>query len=133
MAFVLAGTISRNSQSQTLQGGEIVPIARMQRFGFAPPVGFRKKLLQRKTVRMHFDATGTVMKTFFKSLLARVPGDGQRLLIFFVIVVIVGAVVADRAISKGMNVSLTVASFLTLTATTPASPYAEPQPPAVDP
>ena len=73
------------------------------------------------------------MKTFFKSLLARVPGDGLRLLIFFVIVVIVGAVVADRAISKGMNVSFTVASFLTLTATTPASPYAEPQPPAVDP
>ena len=73
------------------------------------------------------------MKTFFKSLLARVPGDGQRLLIFFVIVVIVGAVVADRAISKGMNVSLTVASFLTLTATTPSSPYAEPQPLAVAP
>lgn len=78
---------------------------------------------------MHFDATGFVMNTFLKSFLARVFGDGVRVLIFFVIVVIVGAVVADRAISQGKNVELNVASFLTLTATNPSSPVAESQPP----
>ena len=70
------------------------------------------------------------MNAFFKNLLARVPGDGQRLLIFFAIVVIVCAVVTDRAISKGKYVSLTVASILTLTAITPSTPV-ESQPSAV--
>ena len=59
------------------------------------------------------------MNNFLKSFLSRVFGDGVRVLVFFVIVVIVGAVVADRAIRQGKNVSLNVASFLTLTATTP--------------
>lgn len=75
---------------------------------------------------MHFDATGIVMNTFLKRLLARATGDGVRFLAFLCIVVIVGAVVTDRAISKGKNVSLQVASFLTLTATTPATNGSEP-------
>ena len=52
------------------------------------------------------------MNTFLKRLLARAPGDGMRFLVFLGIVVIVGAVVTDRAISKGNNVTLQVASFL---------------------
>ena len=67
------------------------------------------------------------MNTFLKRLLARAPGDGMRVLVFLVIVVIVGAVVTDRAISKGKNVTLQVASFLTLTATNPVSRDAESQ------
>lgn len=71
------------------------------------------------------------MKAFLKRLFARAfaraPGDGVRVLCFLVIVVIVGAVVTDRAISKGKNVSLQVASFLTLTATSPNA-QAETQP-----
>ena len=38
------------------------------------------------------------------------------------------AILSDRAITKGMNVSLQVASFLTLTATTPNATDAESQP-----
>jgi hypothetical protein len=76
---------------------------------------------------MNFDATGIVMNTFLKRLLARAPGDGMRVLVFLGIVVIVGAVVTDRAISKGKNVSLQVASFLTLTATAPTSAASEAQ------
>ena len=68
------------------------------------------------------------MNTFLKRLLARAPGDGMRVLVFVGIVVIVGAVVTDRAISKGNNVTLQVASFLTLTATNPVSRDAETQP-----
>ena len=44
------------------------------------------------------------MNTFLKRLFARAPGDAMRVLVFLVIVVIVGAVVTDRAITKGMNV-----------------------------
>lgn len=68
------------------------------------------------------------MNTFLKRLFARAPGDAMRVLVFLVIVVIVGAVVTDRAITKGMNVSLQVASFLTLKATTPNAMDAESQP-----
>lgn len=68
------------------------------------------------------------MNTFLKRLLARAPGDGMRFLVFLGIVVIVGAVVTDRAISKGNNVTLQVASFLTLTAINPNSPDAESPP-----
>ena len=57
-----------------------------------PPVGLVKILLHRKTVCMHFDATGIVMNNFLKSFLSRVFGDGVQVLVFFVIVVIVGAV-----------------------------------------
>ena len=71
------------------------------------------------------------MNTFLKSFLSRVFGDGVRVLVFFVIVVIVGAVVADRAIRQGKNVELNVASFLTLTATTPATTGREPHSAAV--
>ena len=71
------------------------------------------------------------MNTFLKSFLSRVVGDGVRVLVFFVIVVIVGAVVADRAIRQGKNVELNVASFLTLTATTPATTGREPHSAAV--
>ncbi len=95
-----------------------------QRFARSPPVGFAENLLHRKTGCMNFDATGIVMNTFLKRLFARAPGDGMRVLVFLGIVVIVGAVVTDRAISKGNNVTLQVASFLTLTATNPNSPDA---------
>lgn len=47
-------------------------------------------------------------------------------LIFALITVIVGAVVADRAISKGKDVTLVLFRFMTLTATTPASERPEP-------
>jgi len=46
-------------------------------------------------------------------------------LIVVVTVIVVGAVVADRAITKGKNVTLTVPRFLTLTATTPPSERVE--------
>jgi hypothetical protein len=77
---------------------------------------------------MHFDATGFVMKTFFKSPRPRKFFDGVWVLVFLVIVVVVGAVVADRAIHQGKNVSLTVASFFTLTATAPTSAGIDAQP-----
>lgn len=69
---------------------------------------------------MHFDATGIVMNTFLKRLLSRLFGDGKPLLIFFVIVVVVSSVVIDRASSRGMNVTLSVANFLSVSATIPA-------------
>lgn len=46
-------------------------------------------------------------------------------LIVVVTVIVVGAIVADRAITKGKNVTLTVPRFLTLTATTPPSERVE--------
>ena len=67
------------------------------------------------------------MNTFFFFFFSPAPGDGMRVLVFLGIVVIVGAVVTDRAISKGNNVTLQVASFLTLTATNPNSPNAASQ------
>lgn len=66
------------------------------------------------------------MKTFFKSLVSRVPGESRWLLICFVILAFIGAWVADRAITQGMNVSLTVASFMTFSATAPAPQAAQP-------
>lgn len=71
------------------------------------------------------------MNTFLKNLLARVFGDGVLVLLVIVIVALIGAVVADRAISQGKNVELNVASFLTFTATNPTPPVAESQSPLV--
>jgi hypothetical protein len=68
---------------------------------------------------MQFDATGFVMLTLCKRLLSRVFGGGTPLLIFLVIVVVVGSLVIDRASSRGMNVSLSVANVLSVSATAP--------------
>lgn len=67
------------------------------------------------------------MKTFIKRLFFSIPSKVQRYSLCSLAVVIVLAVMADRAISRGMNVSLAVARFVTFSATTPVAGDAMPQ------
>lgn len=59
------------------------------------------------------------MKTFIKRLFASIPSKVQRYSLCSLAVVIVRALMGDRAIRRGVNVSLSVASFMTFSATTP--------------
>lgn len=61
------------------------------------------------------------MKTVIKRLFSNIQRNVQRYSLCSVLMVLVLAVVADRAISRGMNVSLSVASFVELSASLPAS------------
>ena len=67
------------------------------------------------------------MKTVIKRLFSNIQRNVQRYSLCSLAVVIVLAVMADRAISRGMNVSLAVASFVTFSATTPVAGDAMPQ------
>lgn len=66
------------------------------------------------------------MKTIIKRLLSCIPSKVHRYSLCSLVVVIVLAVTADRAISRGMNVSLSVASLVMFSATKP-EPNAEVQ------
>lgn len=70
------------------------------------------------------------MNTFLKRIFSLAPGHGVRVHWFLVIGLLVIALVADRAISQGKDVSFALASILTLTTTTPAAKASEPRSPA---
>jgi len=61
------------------------------------------------------------MKTVIKRLFSNIQRNVQRYSLCSVLMVLVLAVVADRAISRGMNVSLSVASLVELSASVPTA------------